>query len=80
MGLRSAVNQHVPPASPGEFAVPRIGPLGVWPPVVLAPMAGVTNAPFRTLCREFGAGLYVSEMVTARGLLDGHIKIGRAHV
>ena len=77
MGLRSAVNQHVPPASPGEFAVPRIGPLDVWPPVVLAPMAGVTNAPFRTLCREFGAGLYVSEMVTARGLLDGHIKTTR---
>lgn len=77
MGLRSAVNQHVPPASLGEFAVPRIGPLDVWPPVVLAPMAGVTNAPFRTLCREFGAGLYVSEMVTARGLLDGHIKTTR---
>ena len=77
MGLRSAVNQHVPPASPGEFAAPRIGPLDVWPPVVLAPMAGVTNAPFRTLCREFGAGLYVSEMVTARGLLDGHIKTTR---
>ena len=77
MGLRSAVNQHVPPASPGEFAVPRIGPLDVWPPVVLAPMAGVTNAPFRTLCREFGAGLYVSEMVTARGLVDGHIKTTR---
>ena len=77
MGLRSAVNQHVPPASPGEFAAPRIGPLDVWPPIVLAPMAGVTNAPFRTLCREFGAGLYVSEMVTARGLLDGHIKTTR---
>ena len=77
MGLRSAVNQHVPPASPGEFAVPRIGPLDVWPPGVLAPMAGVTNAPFRTLCREFGAGLYVSEMVTARGLVDGHLKTTR---
>ena len=34
------------------------------PPVVLAPMAGITNAPFRTLCREQGAGLFVSEMVT----------------
>ncbi len=77
MGLRSELNQHVPPATPGEFDAPRIGPLEVWPPVVLAPMAGVTNAPFRSLCREFGAGLYVSEMVTARGLVDGHLKTTR---
>ena len=39
-------------------------------PVVLAPMAGITNAPFRMLCREQGAGLFVSEMVTARALLE----------
>lgn len=52
----------------------RIGPLSVDPPVVLAPMAGVTNAPFRTLCREFGAGLYVSEMIGARGLVEGNAK------
>mgnify|MGYP001039263320 FL=1 len=77
MGLRSELNRHVPPATPGEFDAPRIGPLEVWPPVVLAPMAGVTNAPFRSLCREFGAGLYVSEMVTARGLVDGHLKTTR---
>ena len=77
MGLRSELNRHVPPAAPGEFDAPRIGPLEVWPPVVLAPMAGVTNAPFRSLCREFGAGLYVSEMVTARGLVDGHLKTTR---
>ncbi len=44
------------------------------PPVVLAPMAGVTNPPFRQLCRGFGAGLYVSEMITARGLLEGGIR------
>lgn len=49
-----------------------IGPLEVSPPVVLAPMAGVTNPAFRRLCRQFGAGLYVSEMVTARGLLEGN--------
>jgi nifR3 family TIM-barrel protein len=48
----------------------RIGPISVDPPVVLAPMAGVTNAPFRRLCREFGAGLYVSEMIGARGLVE----------
>ena len=39
-------------------------------PVVLAPMAGVTNQAFRRLCREFGPGVYVSEMVTARALLE----------
>ena len=50
----------------------RIGPLTLDVPVVLAPMAGVTNAPFRALCRQYGAGLYVSEMVMARALLvDG---------
>ncbi len=52
----------------------RIGPIDVTPPVVLAPMAGVTNAPFRRLCREFGAGLYVSEMIGARGLVEGNEK------
>lgn len=41
----------------------------VSPPVVLAPMAGITNQAFRKLCREFGAGLYVSEMVTSRALI-----------
>ena len=40
------------------------------PAVVLAPMAGITNAPFRQLCREQGAGLFVSEMVTARALIE----------
>lgn len=48
-----------------------IGPLRVSPPVVLAPMAGVTNFPFRSLCRRFGAALYVSEMITARPLVEG---------
>ncbi|MGA1099137.1 MAG: tRNA dihydrouridine synthase DusB [Candidatus Nanopelagicales bacterium] len=42
----------------------------VSPPVVLAPMAGITNQAFRKLCREFGAGLYVSEMVTTRALVN----------
>lgn len=49
----------------------HIGPITVDPPVVLAPMAGVTNAAFRQVCRRYGAGLYVSEMVNARGLMEG---------
>jgi nifR3 family TIM-barrel protein len=80
-------------------AVPplRVGPLAVWPPVVLAPMAGITNAPFRRLCQGFvtdaltelapppaggsgptgdgvHAGLFVSEMITARGLAERNDK------
>ena len=47
----------------------RIGQYPVWPPVVLAPMAGITNKSFRSLCREFGAGLYVCEMITTRALV-----------
>ncbi|MCB0299988.1 MAG: tRNA-dihydrouridine synthase, partial [Calditrichaeota bacterium] len=66
--FRSEINKNVPLAKPDEFRPVTIGDFQVWPPVVLAPMAGVTNAPFRRLCREFGAGLYVSEMVTSRFL------------
>jgi nifR3 family TIM-barrel protein len=49
----------------------RIGTLEVPVPVVLAPMAGVTNAAFRQLCAEQGAGLYVCEMITSRGIVEG---------
>jgi nifR3 family TIM-barrel protein len=52
----------------------HIGPLRLDPPVVLAPMAGVTDAPFRVVCAEQGGGLYVSEMITARGLVEGNTK------
>jgi nifR3 family TIM-barrel protein len=48
----------------------KVGPIEVAPPVVLAPMAGITNAAFRQLCREQGAGLYVCEMITSRGLVE----------
>ncbi|NBM17097.1 tRNA dihydrouridine synthase DusB [Streptomyces sp. GC420] len=70
-----------------------VGPHSVRPPVVLAPMAGITNAPFRTLCREFaegagrgsgesapdgrsgaGKGLFVSEMITTRALVERNEK------
>ncbi|MFB2581879.1 tRNA dihydrouridine synthase DusB [Herbiconiux sp. P15] len=47
-----------------------IGPITLDVPVVLAPMAGITNTAFRRLCREFGAGLYVSEMITSRALVE----------
>jgi nifR3 family TIM-barrel protein len=57
----------------------RIGPVSLASPVVLAPMAGVTNVAFRTLCRELEqsrsgtvSGLYVCEMVTARALVERH--------
>ncbi len=52
----------------------KIGPIEVDPPVVLAPMAGVTNAAFRQLCRSFGGGMYVSEMITARALVERNDK------
>jgi nifR3 family TIM-barrel protein len=67
---RSAINRDVQPAKCGEFKTLRLGTMDVWPPVVLAPMAGVTNYPFRAVCRRFGAGLYVSEMINARPLVD----------
>lgn len=47
-----------------------IGRLTVDSPAVLAPMAGITNTAFRRLCREYGAGLYVSEMITSRALVE----------
>ena len=56
-----------------ELLLPlRDGDFRLATPVVLAPMAGITNAAFRLLCREQGAGLFVSEMVTARALVEGN--------
>ncbi|WP_413115291.1 tRNA dihydrouridine synthase DusB [Streptomyces sp. CY1] len=69
-----------PPQTPHQPGTRlRIGPHMVQPPVVLAPMAGITNAPFRTLCREFsgGKGLFVSEMITTRALVERDAKTMR---
>ena len=48
----------------------QLGSVRVETPVVLAPMAGITNAAYRQLCREQGAGLYVCEMITSRGIVE----------
>ncbi|GAA1117346.1 tRNA dihydrouridine synthase DusB [Citricoccus alkalitolerans] len=67
-------SQRTEPAAqtPERLNLPalQLGPLTVETPVVLAPMAGITNNAFRRLCREYGGGLYVSEMVTARALVE----------
>ncbi len=47
----------------------KIGDLVVTPPVLLAPMAGITDRPFRDLVTSFGAGLVVSEMVASQEAL-----------
>jgi nifR3 family TIM-barrel protein len=48
----------------------RYGNIAIDVPVVLAPMAGITNTAYRRLCQGFGGGLYVSEMVTSRALVE----------
>jgi len=53
-----------------DKSVLKVGSIEVDPPVVLAPMAGITNAACRQLCREQGAGLYVCEMITSRGIVE----------
>ncbi len=61
-----AGDRHAAP----DLSLPRIGGRTIDPPVVLAPMAGITNRAFRRLCRESGAGLYVCEMITSRALIE----------
>ena len=64
--------------SPIPWGTVQIGPFTPVAPVVLAPMAGVTNAPFRTMCREFAPGLiYVNEMVMATAVVHGNGKTNR---
>ncbi len=65
------VHRHRPrPAHLESPPALQIGPITLDAPVVLAPMAGITNTAFRRLCREYGAGLYVSEMITTRALVE----------
>lgn len=47
----------------------KIGNIAVDPPIILGPMAGVTDLPFRILCREQGAGLVCMEMISAKAIL-----------
>jgi nifR3 family TIM-barrel protein len=56
--------------SPQRAGSLRIGPITPSVPVVLAPMAGITNTAYRRLCREQGAGIFVSEMITSRALVE----------
>jgi len=55
----------------------RIGPYQLENNLVVAPMAGITDRPFRLLCRRMGAGLAVSEMVSSNALLRGSVKTKR---
>jgi nifR3 family TIM-barrel protein len=65
-----AADSAVPPIAARRHPTLKIGRLDLDVPVVLAPMAGITNTAFRRLCREYGAGLYVSEMITSRALVE----------
>jgi tRNA-dihydrouridine synthase B len=52
----------------------KLGNVELEVPLALAPMAGITDLPFRVLCREQGCGFTVSEMVSAKGLLYNNCK------
>ena len=69
-GPATAVPTESPVATRRAAPTLKIGRLSLDVPVVLAPMAGITNTAFRRLCREYGAGLYVSEMITSRALVE----------
>ena len=56
--------------SPARAGNLNIGPIQAEVPVVLAPMAGITNMAYRRLCREQGSGIFVSEMITSRALVE----------
>lgn len=68
------------PASAGVFChlqkerLMQIGNIKLETPLALAPMAGITDLPFRLICRRLGCGMTVSEMVSAKGLLYKNVK------
>jgi tRNA-dihydrouridine synthase B len=53
----------------GAEMYPKLGPIDLNPPVILAPMAGITDLPFRQMVARFGAGLVVSEMVASEDMM-----------
>src|SRR5437588_3958835 len=57
-----------------SLATLKIGPIQLRNNLVVAPMAGVTDRPFRSLCKRLGAGMAVSEMVASNSLLWGSEK------
>jgi nifR3 family TIM-barrel protein len=65
------------PSAPVLGAALAVGDRPLPTPVVLAPMAGVTDRAYRQLCDSYGAGLCVSEMVTSRGLVEGSERTAR---
>ena len=67
MNMQKTDESRIAPPQPAPI---RLGAVTLGAPVFLAPMAGITNTAFRRLCREYGAGLYVSEMITTRGLFE----------
>ena len=61
-------------AAPPSVCMLSIGSTLLSSPLVLAPLAGYSDLPFRLLCRQFGAGLCVSEMISSHGLAYGQAK------
>jgi tRNA-dihydrouridine synthase B len=71
------VTQPVEKAESTGAAVVAVGPLRLANPVVLAPMSGVSDLPFRRLAHDLGAGLVVSEMVASRDLVEDQRRVLR---
>ncbi|GAA4360263.1 tRNA dihydrouridine synthase DusB [Paeniglutamicibacter cryotolerans] len=65
-----APEESVPAPIRLELPPLKLGKHTIDVPVILAPMAGITNRAFRRLCREYGGGVYVTEMVTSRALVE----------
>lgn len=64
---------QTPPLRPGFY----LGGIKIDPPVLLAPMAGITDLPFRNICKRFGVGLTITEMIAARAIDCGQEKTRR---